>query len=101
MTEATKVKMQPLGERVLVKPLEHKETKKGGIIIPETAKEKPQEGTVVAIGRGKVADDGKIIPMEVKVGDHILYEKYGGSEIKINDEEYLMMKEDSIFGIVK
>ena len=98
---AAKVKIQPLGDRVIVKPLEAKEVRKSGIIIPETAKEKPQEGEVIAVGKGKVADDGKLVPMEVKAGDKILYGKYSGTEIKINDEEYLIMREEDILGLVK
>ncbi|MBI4800903.1 MAG: co-chaperone GroES [Elusimicrobia bacterium] len=98
---AAKVKIQPLGDRVIVKPLEAKEVRKGGIIIPDTAKEKPQEGEVIAVGKGKVADDGKLVPMEVKAGDKVLYGKYSGTEIKINDEEYLIMREEDILGLVK
>ena len=103
MAEATltKVKIQPLGDRVLVKPVESKETKKGGIIIPDTAKEKPQEGEVVATGKGKTTEDGKLLPMEVKAGDRILYGKYSGNEIKIDDQEYLIMHQDDILGILK
>jgi chaperonin GroES len=102
MVEATltKVKLQPLGDRVLVKPLEQKETKKGGIIIPDTAKEKPQEGEVVAVGKGKWNDEGKLTPMEVKKGDRILYGKYSGSEIKIDEQEYLIMHQDDILGLI-
>ncbi|HVA65292.1 MAG TPA: co-chaperone GroES [Elusimicrobiota bacterium] len=98
---ATKVKLQPLGDRVLVRPLEQKETKRGGIIIPDTAKEKPQEGEVVACGRGKTTDDGKVLPMDVKPGDKILYGKYSGTEVKLDDEEYLVMHQDDIVGILK
>jgi chaperonin GroES len=103
MTEATltKIKLQPLGDRVLVKALEPKESKKNGIIIPETAKEKPQEGEVVATGKGKVTEDGKVIPMDVKPGDKILYGKYSGTEVKLNDVEYLVMHQDDIVGILK
>ena len=103
MTEATltKVKLQPLGDRVLVKPLEQKEMKRSGIIIPDTAKEKPQEGLVVATGKGKTTDDGKVLPMDVKAGDKILYGKYSGSEIKLDDEEYMIMHQDDILGILK
>ncbi|MBI4050959.1 MAG: co-chaperone GroES [Elusimicrobia bacterium] len=97
----TKVKIQPLGDRVLVKPLEQKEVKKGGIIIPDTAKEKPQEGQVVAAGKGKVTEEGKVLPMEVKAGDRILYGKYSGTEIKIDDEEHLIMHQDDILGLLK
>ncbi len=98
---ATKIKIQPLGDRLIVKAVEPKEVKKGGIIIPETAKEKPQEGDVIAVGKGKIADDGKLVPMEVKAGDRVLYGKYSGTEIKINDEEYLIMREEDVLGIVK
>ena len=103
MAEATLtgVKIQPLGDRVLVKPIEAKEVKKGGIIIPDTAKEKPQEGKVVACGKGKVAEDGKLMPMELKAGDRILYGKYSGTEIKIDDEEHLIMHQDDVLGILK
>lgn len=95
------MKFQPLGDRVLVKPLEQKEVKKGGIIIPDTAKEKPQEGEIVAVGPGKRTEDGKLIPMDVKVGDRILFGKYSGSEVKIDDVEYLIMNQDDILGIIK
>jgi len=98
---ATKIKIQPLGDRVIIKALEPKEVRKGGIIIPETAKEKPQEGEVVAVGKGKIAEDGKLIAMEVKTGDRVLYGKYSGTEIKINDEEYLIMREEDVLGIVR
>lgn len=98
---ATKIKIQPLGDRLIVKAVEPKEIKKSGIIIPETAKEKPQEGLVVAVGKGKTTDEGKLIPMEVKTGDTVLYGKYSGTEIKINDEEYLIMNEADVLGIVK
>mgnify|MGYP001561418296 FL=1 len=103
MAEATltKVKIQPLGDRVLVKPAEAKETKRGGIIIPDSAKEKPQEGIVAATGKGKTTEDGKVLPMDVKAGDKILYGKYSGSEIKIDDEDYLIMHQDDILGILK
>ncbi len=97
----TKVKIQPLGDRVLVKPVETKETKRGGIIIPDTAKEKPQEGEIVAVGKGKVTEDGKVLAMDVKAGDRILYGKYSGNEIKIEDQEYLIMHQDDILGILK
>lgn len=103
MVEATltKVKIQPLGDRVLVKPIEAKETKRGGLIIPDTAKEKPQEGEVVACGKGKTTEDGKVLPMDVKTGDKILYGKYSGSEIKLDDQEYLIMHQEDILGILK
>jgi chaperonin GroES len=94
------VNVRPLADRVLVKPLEEKETKKGGIIIPDTAKEKPQEGEVVALGTGKRDDDGKVIPFTVKKGDKVLISKYGGTEIKIEGDNYLIMREDDILGII-
>ena len=97
----TNVNIQPLGDRILVKPLEAKEVKKGGIIIPDTAKEKPQEGKVVAAGKGKITEDGKVLPMEVKPGDRILYGKYSGTEIKIDDEDHLIMHQEDILGILK
>ena len=103
MAEATltKVKIQPLGDRVLVKPTEAKETKRSGIIIPDSAKEKPQEGLIAACGKGKTTDEGKVIALDVKVGDKILYGKYSGSEIKLDDEDYLIMHQDDILGILK
>ncbi len=103
MAEATltKVKVQPLGDRVLIRPIEQKETKKGNIIIPDTAKEKPQEGEVVAVGKGKTTDEGKILPMEVKAGDRVLYGTYSGTEIKIDDEEHVIMHQEDILGLLK
>src|ERR1700747_2066181 len=92
--------VKPLGDRVLIRPLEEKEGKKGDIIIPDTAKEKPQEGTVVAVGTGKLDDSGKKIEFNVKVGDRVLIPKYGGTEIKIDDESYLIMREEEIIGIL-
>jgi chaperonin GroES len=94
-------KFKPLQDRILVKRLEENETKKGGIIIPDTAKEKPQEGEVIAVGPGKVTDDGKRQPMGVKVGDKILFGKYSGSEVKLVDEEYLIMREEDVLGILQ
>ena len=93
--------VRPLGDRVLLKPLEEKETKKGGIIIPDTAKEKPQEGKIIALGTGKRDDDGKKIPFEVKKGDRVMYSKYGGTEIKIDGEEHLILREDDILGVLE
>jgi chaperonin GroES len=95
------MKVRPLGDRVLVKPLEAEEKKKGGIIIPDTAKEKPQEGKVIAVGKGKITEQGKTIPLDVKVGDRILFGKYSGNEIKIDDEDYLIVKEEDILGIIE
>lgn len=102
MAEAvlTGVKITPLGDRVLVRPAEKDEARKSGIIIPDTAKEKPQEGKVVAVGKGKTTDEGKILPMEVKVGDRILYGKYSGTEIKLDDQDHLILHQDDILGIV-
>ncbi len=94
------IKMQPLGDRVLVHPLEEKEQKKGGIIIPDTAKEKPQEGEVVALGTGKTDDKGEKVAFTVKTGDRVLISKYGGTEVKIDGESYLIMREDDILGIL-
>jgi len=95
------MKIRPLQDRVIVRRVEEEERTKGGIIIPDTAKEKPQEGQIIAVGPGKVTDDGKKIPMEVKVGDRILFGKYSGSEIKIDGEEHLIMREDDILGIIE
>ena len=94
------VNVRPLADRVIVKPIEASESKKGGIIIPDTAKEKPQEGQVVALGTGKRDDDGKVIPFTVKKGDKVLISKYGGTEIKIDGDMYLIMREDDILGIL-
>ncbi len=95
-----KINLKPLGDRVIVKPAEAEEKTKGGIILPDTAKEKPIEGTIVAAGPGKVSDDGKPIKMEVKVGDKILYGKYSGTEVTVEGEEYLIMRESDIFAII-
>lgn len=89
-------KLQPLADRLVVKPIQKEEVTKGGIYLPDTAKEKPQEGKVIAVGPGRVTDDGKRIPMEVKVGDRVIYARYGGSEIKIDDEEYIILRESDI-----
>jgi chaperonin GroES len=91
----------PLADRVLVKPIEMAEVKKGGIIIPDTAKEKPQEGEVMEVGPGRMTEDGKKIPMEVKKGDRILYGKYSGSEVAVDGVDYLIMRESDILAIVK
>ncbi len=95
------MKIRPLQDRVIVKRIEEEEKTKGGIIIPDTAKEKPQEGRVVAVGKGKVNDDGKITPLDVKVSDRVLFGKYSGSEISIDSEEHLIMREEDILGIVE
>ncbi len=93
--------IKPLGDRVLVEPLEEKEVKKGGIIIPDSAKEKPQEARVVALGTGKRDEDGKKIPFEVKKGDRVLISKYGGTELKLNGNNYLVMREEDILGVLE
>ena len=90
------MKIRPLHDRLLVERLEEKEVKKGAIIIPDTAKEKPHEGKVIAVGNGKVNDDGKKLPLEVKTGDKILFGKYSGSEVKLDDKEYLILREDDV-----
>lgn len=95
------MKVRPLGDRVLVEPAEEKEIKKGGIIIPDTAKEKPQQGLVIEVGRGKLTEDGKLIPMNVKKGDKVLMPKYGGTEVKIDDKEYQLVREDDILAIIE
>ena len=94
------INVKPLGDRVLVQPIEEKETKKGGIIIPDTAKEKPQEGKVIALGTGKLDDNGKKVEFTVKEGNKVLISKYGGTEIKVDGESYLIMREDDILGII-
>jgi len=96
-----KTKVRPLLDRVLIKRVETAEKMKGGIIIPDTAKEKPMEGKVIAVGAGRLDDDGKRVPMEVKAGDRILFGKYAGTEIKINDEEHINLQEDEILWIIQ
>ena len=96
-----KFKIQPLADRVIVKAAEAEEKTKGGIILPDTAKEKPIEGTIVAVGEGKVADNGTVTKLTVKAGDVVLYGKYSGTEIKVEGEDYLIMRESDIYGIVK
>jgi len=95
------MKIRPLQDRVIVKRIAEEEKTKGGIIIPDTAKEKPQEGKVVAVGKGKANEDGKVMPLDVKVGDKILFGKYSGTEIKLNGEEHLIMREEDILGVVE
>jgi chaperonin GroES len=95
------MKIRPLHDRIIVKRMEEQEVKKGGIIIPDSAKEKPQEGKVIAVGTGKVADDGKKIPLDVKAGDKILFGKYSGSEVKVEDEEYLILREEDVLAIIE
>jgi chaperonin GroES len=100
MAQATKMKFRPLHDRIVVKRLEEREAKHGSIVIPDTAKEKPQEGKVVAVGTGKVTDDGKNVPLVVKAGDRILFGKYSGSEVTMDSEEYLIMKEEDVLGVL-
>ena len=95
------MKIQPLADRVLVEPVKEDEQKKGGIIIPDTAKEKPTAGKVVAIGTGKLDDSGKKIPFNVKVGDKVLMPKYGGTEVKLNDKDYQIVREEDILGVIQ
>ncbi|UCC90498.1 MAG: co-chaperone GroES [Dehalococcoidia bacterium] len=90
------VKLKPMADRVLVKPIEREEVTKGGIVLPDTAKEKPQEGEVLAVGDGRLSEDGKRIPLDVKVGDRVIYAKYGGTEIRIEDEELIILRESDI-----
>ncbi|MDZ7374543.1 MAG: co-chaperone GroES [candidate division KSB1 bacterium] len=92
--------IKPLADRVVVKPIEEEEKKQGGIIIPDTAKEKPQKGEVVAVGPGKIDENGKRVPMEVKVGDKVLFGKYAGTEVEIDGEQYLIMRESDILAII-
>lgn len=95
------MKIRPLQDRLIVKRLKEEETTKGGIIIPETAKEKPLEAEVIAVGNGKVLEDGKVRPLDVKAGDRVLFSKYAGTEIKIEGEEYLMLREDDVLGVIE
>ncbi len=92
--------IKPLGERVVVKALESEEKTKSGIVLPDTAKEKPQKGTVVAVGPGRVLDNGQKLPLEVKVGDKVLFAKYAGTEVKVDEEEYMVLKENDILAII-
>jgi chaperonin GroES len=95
------MKLRPLNDRILVQRVEEETKTKGGIIIPDTAKEKPAEGKVIAVGNGRLGDDGKRIPLEIKNGDRILFGKYGGTEVKIEGEEYLIMREDDVLGVIE
>jgi chaperonin GroES len=90
------VKLQPLADRLVVKPIEREEKTKGGIFLPDTAKEKPQEGEVVAVGPGRLSEDGKRIPLDIKVGDIVIYAKYGGTEVKVDDEELIILRESDV-----
>ena len=93
-------KLQPLGDRLVVKPIEREEVTKSGIVLPDTAKEKPQEGKVIAVGPGKLSDDGKRLPMDIKVGDIVLYPRYGGVEYKLDDEEVEIFHQSDILGVI-
>ena len=95
------MKIRPLQDRILVKRIDEEEKTKGGIIIPDTAKEKPQEGKVIAVGNGKIGDDGKIQPLDVKKGDKLLFSKYAGTEINLDGEEHLIIREDDVLGILE
>jgi chaperonin GroES len=101
MPTATAIKLTPLHDRIVVKRIAESETTRGGIIIPDTAKDKPQEGEVVAVGKGKSNEEGKVTPLDVKSGDRILFGKYAGTEIKIEGEEYLIMREEEVLGILE
>ncbi len=95
------MKVRPLHDRIIVQRIDEGEQKVGGIIIPDTAKEKPQQGKIIAAGKGKVKDDGKVVPMDVKAGDLILFGKYSGTEIKLDGEEYLIMREEEVLGVIE
>jgi chaperonin GroES len=99
--EEKEMSIRPLQDRLIVKRLEGEEKTKGGIIIPDAAKEKPMEGEVVSVGKGKVSEDGKVRPLDVKAGDRILFGKYAGTEIKLDGEEYLIMREDDVLGVLE
>lgn len=100
MATATKLNMRPLGDRVIIKPLPSEEKTRGGVILPDTAKEKPQQGEVVAVGTGRVLENGQKVPMEIKVGEKVLYGKYSGTEVKLEGEDYLIVKESEVLGIL-
>lgn len=100
MAQEKKITLHPLHDRVLLKRIDEEPARKSGIIIPDSAKEKPQEGKVIAVGKGKVSEDGKKTPLDVKAGDRVLFGKYSGSEVTVNGEEYLIMKEEDVLGIL-
>ena len=100
MATATEIKVKPLADRVVIKPLEEAEQMRGGLYIPDTAKEKPQQGEVIAVGPGKVSDDGKRIEPEVKIGDKVLYGKYSGTEVTVDNEQYLILRESDVLAVV-
>ena len=95
------MKIRPLYDRIVIQRLEEKETVRGGIIIPDTAKEKPQEGKVLAVGKGKMLEDGRVLPLDVKAGQRVLFGKYAGNDIKLDGEEYTLMREDEVLGILE
>ncbi len=95
------MKIKPLGDRVVIERSEEKEVTKGGIVLPDTAKERPQEGKVVAVGEGKKTEDGKVVALSLKVGDTVLYGKYSGTEIKVDDQEYIIMREDDVLAVIQ
>jgi chaperonin GroES len=101
MATATDLKVKPLADRVVVKPLEEAEQMRGGLYIPDTAKEKPQQGEVIAVGPGKMTEDGKRIPAEVKSGDRVLYGKYSGTEVTVGEEQYLILRETDVLAVIK
>lgn len=96
MANRAKTKLQPLGDRIVVKPIEQEEMTKGGIVLPDTAKEKPQEGEIIAVGPGKLTEDGNRLPLDVKVGDRVIFAKYAGTEVKLDDEKLLIMHESDV-----
>ena len=101
MATAASTQIQPLADRIVIKPLEETEQMRGGLYIPDTAKEKPQQGEVVAVGPGKMSDEGKRIPAEVKAGDRVLYGKYSGTEVTVADEQYLILRESDVLAVIK
>jgi chaperonin GroES len=101
MATAAATKIQPLADRVVVKPIEETEQMRGGLYIPDTAKEKPQQGEVIAVGPGKVTDDGKRVPCELKEGDRVLYGKYSGTEVTLENEQYLILRESDVLAVIK
>ncbi len=101
MATAAATKIRPLADRVVVKPLEETEQMRGGLYIPDTAKEKPQQGEIVAVGEGKLTDDGKRIPPDVKAGDRVLYGKYSGTEVTVEDEQYLILRESDVLAVIR
>jgi chaperonin GroES len=101
MATAASTQIQPLADRVVVKPLEETEQMRGGLYIPDTAKEKPQQGEIIAVGPGKMTDEGKRVPTELKAGDRVLYGKYSGTEVSVGDEQYLILRESDVLAVIK